>query len=702
MYNTRTNSVAARLATITRTCVKFLATLLILLPMLASAQSTGWISAPEHPPVKMRMMSTGEQSNDGKIIQTVLDVELSGDWKTYWRSPGEGGIPPSWDWSESSNIESVEWHWPIPKYYEQLGVMTLGYKKHVSFPVTLTLKDPNLPALFRANLTFPSCTTICVLHDYAIELPIDGQSLALDEQAMFLFNQGMSRAPKSAYHVSNEQLFWDKANQQLVVQLDNDQAWDKPQVLIDGESVIDDFFAQPALHITDNTLTAVFDVSNWLGEVDLTERVVNVTVSDTNFAEELSASVGTQPIVYENTTQGFWVMVGFALVGGLILNIMPCVLPVLGMKLNSIIQNQGASNKHIRLSFIASASGVITSFAILATGMTLLKLGGNAVGWGIQFQSVWFIALMLIITLLFSLNLLGLFEFRLPSRMNTWMATQGNNSHSGHFVQGMFATLLATPCSAPFLGTAVAYALGASYVELWAIFLALGLGMSSPWLLFAIFPSLTRLLPKPGNWMNHVKLLFGLMMFITSLWLASLLKPFIGLFPTIVLCATIFIAVLIWVGVKLGRKVMVPLLAITTVLPGVGLIAGSMTAEHWRTPIVDDLPWQPLDAKQIPALVAQGKTVFVDVTADWCITCKANKVGVILQDPVYSHLQQPDIVLMKGDWTTPSESVTGYLQSNGRYGVPFNIVYGPKVPTGIPLPVILDGDTVVQAINTAR
>ena len=702
MYNTRTNSVAARLATITRTCVKFLATLLILLPMLASAQSTGWISAPEHPPVKMRMMSTGEQSNDGKIIQTVLDVELSGDWKTYWRSPGEGGIPPSWDWSESSNIESVEWHWPIPKYYEQLGVMTLGYKKHVSFPVTLTLKDPNLPALFRANLTFPSCTTICVLHDYAIELPIDGQSLALDEQAMFLFNQGMSRAPKSAYHISNEQLFWDKANQQLVVQLDNDQAWDKPQVLIDGESVIDDFFAQPALHITDNTLTAVFDVSNWLGEVDLTERVVNVTVSDTSFAEELSASVGTQPIGYENTTQGFWVMVGFALIGGLILNIMPCVLPVLGMKLNSIIQNQGASNKHIRLSFIASASGVITSFAILATGMTLLKLGGNAVGWGIQFQSVWFIALMLIITLLFSLNLLGLFEFRLPSSMSTWMATQGDNSHSGHFVQGMFATLLATPCSAPFLGTAVAYALGASYVELWAIFLALGLGMSSPWLLFALFPSLTRLLPKPGNWMNHVKLLFGLMMFITSLWLASLLKPFIGLFATIVLCATIFIAVLIWVGVKLGRKVMVPLLAITTVLSGVGLIAGSMTAEHWRTPIVDDLPWQPLDAKKIPALVAQGKTVFVDVTAEWCITCKANKVGVILQDPVYSHLQQPDMVLMKGDWTTPSESVTGYLQSNGRYGVPFNIVYGPKVPAGIPLPVILDGDTVVQAINTSR
>ena len=177
MYNTRTNTVADVIATVNRACVKLLATVLLLLPMIASAQSTGWISAPEHPPVKMRLMSTGEQADNGKTIQTVLDVELSGDWKTYWRSPGEGGIPPSWDWSDSSNIESVEWHWPIPTYYEQLGVMTLGYKGHVSFPVTLTLKDPTQPAIFRANLTFPSCTTICVLHDYAIELPIDGQSL---------------------------------------------------------------------------------------------------------------------------------------------------------------------------------------------------------------------------------------------------------------------------------------------------------------------------------------------------------------------------------------------------------------------------------------------------------------------------------------------------------------------------------------------
>ncbi|PME21577.1 cytochrome C biogenesis protein [Vibrio cyclitrophicus] len=686
-----------------RACTKtIVVAILAMASFTALAQTTGWISAPEHPPVKIRMMSTGEQSDDGSTVQTILDVELDGDWKTYWRSPGEGGIPPSWDWSDSTNIESVNWHWPIPKYYEQLGVMTLGYKKHVSFPVTLTLKDNTQAAVFRASLSFPSCTNICVLTDYDIELPIDTQTLQLDEEAMFLFNQGMSQSPREANRTSVNGLFWDKSKQQLVTQLTSKKGWDKPQVLIDGQEVIDDFFAQPAIYITGNTLTAVYDVSNWLGEVDLTSRRVSITVSDTNLAEEMIAPVGSTPITYQESNNGLGVMLGFALIGGLILNIMPCVLPVLGMKLNSIIHNQGASNRHIRISFLASAMGVITSFALLAFGMTVLKMGGNAIGWGIQFQNVWFIAFMLIITLLFSVNLLGLVEFRLPSGLNTWIATKGDDSHSGHFVQGMFATLLATPCSAPFLGTAVAYALGASYQELWAIFIALGIGMSAPWLIFATFPNLTKLLPKPGAWMFKVKLIFGLMMFATSLWLASLMTPFIGKFSTILMSLSIVISVLIWIGRKLGRKVLIPIVATTTLVFGAALIIGSVTADNWATPIVDDLAWQKLDSKQIPQLVEQGKTVFVDVTAEWCITCKANKIGVILQNPVYNHLQQEDIVLMKGDWTTPSESVTQYLQSNGRFGVPFNIVYGPSYKSGIPLPIILDSDTVVQTLDAAR
>ncbi|MGF1753821.1 thioredoxin family protein [Vibrio makurazakiensis] len=669
---------------------------------LTFAQSTGWVSVPEHPPVKLRMMSTGQQDLENKSIEAVLDIELDGDWKTYWRSPGEGGVAPEWDWSASSNIQAVEWHWPIPSYYEQLGVMTLGYKSKVSFPITITLEDNTKPAVFDARLRLPSCTNICVITDYSINLPIDPNTLQLDEDAMFVFNQGMSRTPMESKQVSVDGLFWDKSKQQLVAQFTNQKEWNNPQILIDGDEVVDEFFAQPKIIKDNGTLTAIFDVSNWLGETDLTQRNITITISDETFATELTGQIGSTPISYQSNDTSFLAMVGFALLGGLILNIMPCVLPVLGMKLNSMVANQDASTKHIRGSFVASASGIVTSFALLAAGISVLKLGGNAIGWGIQFQNAWFIAFMLIITLVFATNLLGLFEFQLPSSMNTWMATKGNDSHSGHFIQGMFATLLATPCSAPFLGTAVAYAFGASYQELWAIFIALGLGMSAPWLTFALFPSLIRFLPKPGAWMFKVKLFFGLMMLATSLWLSSLLMPFIGKFPALLMTTTILITVLIWIGVKLGRKVMVPVLAISTVAFGGGLIAGSLTADSWATPIVDDLNWQPLDANAIPEFVAQGKTVFVNVTADWCITCKANKIGVILQDPVYSGLQAEDMILMEGDWTTPNQKVTDYLQSNGRYGVPFNIVYGPNYQQGIPLPVILNSETVMDAIKVAK
>ncbi|GAL32041.1 membrane protein suppressor for copper-sensitivity ScsB [Vibrio maritimus] len=395
-------------------------------------------------------------------------------------------------------------------------------------------------------------------------------------------------------------------------------------------------------------------------------------------------------------------MLGFALLGGLILNIMPCVLPVLGMKLNSIISGAGQSRKQVRLSFLASSAGIITSFLLLAGALSALKMAGHMIGWGIQFQSSGFIILMAVVTLLFAANLLGLFNIQLPSSMSTWLATKGDHSYSGHFIQGMFATLLATPCSAPFLGTAVAYALGASYVQLWLIFAFLGIGMSIPWLMFTVFPGLVKAFPKPGAWMNKLKLMFGTMMLLTSLWLTSLLSAFIGTTATVLIIGIVVIASFVMVGKVYGRKAFILMSGLSVFALGGGLIVGSVTADSWSTPIVDDLNWQRLDAQSIPSLVAEGKTVFVDVTADWCITCKANKIGVVLQDPVYSQLQQANVVTMRGDWTTPSDSVTGYLQSYGRFGVPFNIVYGPKHPEGIALPVILTSDNVIQALNAAN
>ncbi|KII77162.1 protein-disulfide reductase DsbD family protein [Vibrio renipiscarius] len=678
----------------------------VLFAASALAQTTGWISDHTHPPDELRLMLTGEADANNQTLQAVLDVKLADNWKTYWRSPGEAGIAPELDWSASNNIKQIEWHWPVPRYFKQLGIQTLGYQSHVAFPLTITLEHADQPAQLSARLRLPSCTDICVITDYPIEMTIDPRALKIEQEAMFLFNQGLSQSPRPNNDVHVSASYWDDAQQQFIVQLINKTAWQSPQVLVDGHDVDNEFFGKPRLitggdseSSAGHLLTAIFNVSNWKGHVDLSGKSVVVTVADTTFATEIATPVGATPI--QTKTTSMIAMIAFALIGGLILNVMPCVLPVLGLKLNSIALQYDASAQQIRASFIASALGIITSFALLAGMLTALKMGGGSVGWGIQFQSVQFIVLMLSVTFIFALNLLGLFEFRLPSRLNTWAAQQGKQSYLGHFVQGMFATLLATPCSAPFLGTAVAYALGASIGELWVIFIALGIGMNAPWLLFAIAPKLVQFMPKPGVWMNRVKIGFGLMMLATTYWLISLLSPFFGVGVVWLVGLTITLFTFIWLVKQYGRKVFIPIIATFTLGGGTVLLIGSLTADHWATPTVDDLNWQTLRSDTITQLTDQGKTVFVDVTADWCITCKANKIGVILQDPVYSELQKPNMVLMKGDWTTPNDNVTQYLHSNGRYGVPFNIVYGPNAPKGIPLPVILSEQHVMEAIKQA-
>ncbi|EAS66326.1 putative suppressor for copper-sensitivity B precursor [Photobacterium angustum S14] len=669
----------------------------------ATEITTGWVTNPQHPPVQVRLVLTGEKDTANHTVQGLLEVKLDKDWKTYWRSPGEGGVAPSINWDMSSNVESVDWQWPMPKRYEFLGVETLGYKHDVIFPLSIHVKDMNKPVFLAGKLTMSSCTSICVLTDYELALDFNPEKLSLSTDAMFLYNKGYSQVPKSSQAVTLDTVSYDKDKKAITVVATNKAGWVKPDVLIDGhnKAVKDTSFLAPNVTIKDQTLYAVLPVTSWFGTPKLVGEPLQITIGDNNLAVEIPATATDTPVIVPSSNNNLLEIIGIALLGGLILNIMPCVLPVLGMKLSSVVSAKGLEKRQIRTQFIASAAGIITSFWLLTGFLALMKLSGQALGWGIQFQSPWFIGAMIAITALFGANMLGLFEIRLSSNTNTWMATKGDNSHLGHFIQGMFATLLATPCSAPFLGTAVAFALGASYVTLFAIFTALAIGMAAPWLLIALFPQLANALPKPGLWMDRVKTLFGLMMLATSVWLLSLMTSFYS--ATVVWVIGLFIMlVILWqLGRKKGRKAVIITTAVLLLGVAGSLIVGSLTSNHWAKPLADDHHWETLNVDNIAKQVAEGKTVFVDVTAEWCITCKANKVGVLLQEPVYSTLSADNIELMRGDWTKPSDYVTGFLQSHGRFGVPFNIVYGPNAPQGIPLPVILTSDEVLNAIKKA-
>ncbi|EOB1205163.1 protein-disulfide reductase DsbD family protein [Photobacterium damselae] len=678
--------------------------LMMSLSVHASTLTTGWVHNPQHPPVAVRLMLTGEKNEANKTVEGLLEVKLDKDWKTYWRSPGEGGTAPSINWELSSNLNSVDWHWPLPKRYEFLGVETLGYKHDVIFPMTFHLDDMNKPVFLSGKLTMSSCTSICVLTDYELSLDFNPEKLVPSVDAMVLYNKGNSLVPKPSTAVELTQVSYDEAKKIVSIVATNKAGWTNPDVFVDGQSkpVKQTSFLTPKIDVSGEQLIAQVPVSSWFGTPKLVGEPLSVTITDKDIAVELSKTADNKPVIaLQNDSLSLLKVIGLALLGGLILNIMPCVLPVLGMKLSSVISAKGLERRQIRAQFIASALGILVSFWLLAGFLALLKVSGQALGWGVQFQSPWFIGAMMIITGLFAANMLGLFEIRLSSNTNTWLATRGGNSYGGHFVQGMFATLLATPCSAPFLGTAVAFALGANYLTLFAIFTALAVGMAAPWLLIALFPQLANALPKPGMWMNTVKTIFGLMMLVTSLWLLSLMANFFSL-KIVIVIGVIALALLLsqlW-RIK-GKRTTLLTVGFLIIVTAIGLIIGSLTADKWAKPLPQDHHWTPLNVEQIKQDVAQGKTVFVDVTADWCITCKANKVGVILQEPVYSALDQENIVLMRGDWTKPSDYVTNFLQSHGRFGVPFNIVYGPAAPNGIELPVILTSEQVLDALKQA-
>ncbi|MCL1095673.1 protein-disulfide reductase DsbD family protein [Shewanella kaireitica] len=677
--------------------IKYFLLVLSLLSSSVLAQSTGWIENPNHPPVQVRFMLTGELDPVSNTLPAVLEVKLDDDWKTYWRSPGEGGIAPSIKWDTSGNLADVSWDWPAPEAFSLLGLQTFGYKHDVVFPMQVKVKDINQPFELKGLLTLSSCTNICVLTDYDINLDVDLKTITADPGAMFAYNKAKVSVPQRRTS-ADINLGWNNSKQQLQVILKEGE-WQYPQVIIDGEPDVS--FKLKRIETTEDEhgskqLKAVFDGSSWLGETDVIGKSLNITLIEAENAIEYAAVVTAAEIVSHSSP--LWTMMLIALLGGLILNVMPCVLPVLGMKLSAVVAAPDLNQTQIRQQFLASALGILVSFWLLAGFILTLKMTGQAIGWGVQFQNPWFIGFMALVTSVFAINMLGAFEINLPSSLQTKLATSGGNDNRGHFLQGMFATLLATPCSAPFLGTAVAFALGADVVSLFVIFTALAVGMALPWLLVAAAPQVANYFPKPGRWMSVVKVIFAGLLLITSLWLISLLANFIssGILWGV---AAILVLLFIVLMAKLhGSAAVVASISVTILISAITAFA---TSDNWARPLPTDLSWTPLQQSDIQAQVAKGQTVFVDVTADWCITCKANKVGVILQDPVYSRLKQADMELVIGDWTKPSAPITDYLQSHNRYGVPFNVVYGPNAPDGIELPVILTAKQVIDAINQA-
>lgn len=385
-------------------------------------------------------------------------------------------------------------------------------------------------------------------------------------------------------------------------------------------------------------------------------------------------------------TNTLWMILG-AFVGGILLNFMPCVLPVVAIKAFQVIE--GASNNYLRArkEIFASALGIVTSFIVLALGLIVLKNIGVSIGWGIQFQHPAFLAFLSLVLILFSGNLFGVFEFRLPYWFPMDTQAQG---FTGAFFTGCLIMLLSTPCTAPMLGTAVGFAFHQPTPIILLIFFAIGLGLSIPYLLLGIYPkAVTSLLPKPGPWMLTFKKLLGGMVSLTALWVIFLLYYETNILTA---CSVFFLGILVVLVVgNIMTSYWIPrvsLLALSTLVAGLLFSNGhsSQPSSHFQA--------------SLPEQQAQnGQSSFVVITAEWCLTCKVNDKAVINTPDVQKNLQSAQINMVTADWTRANPEITRYMEKFGSSGVPFYALHTAKCPQGLPLPTLLSSEDITHAIK---
>ena len=704
----------------------------VLLSAPAASQSTAGMAAEQlvtaasdwqaGPKAKVRLVAATRAVGTLGTLPLGLEVELEPGWKTYWRSPGDAGIPPGVDWRGSGNIGAATFHWPAPARFDYFGIETFGYHDRVVFPIDVAVAEPGQPVTLRARADLLVCDDICIPHSMNLSLDLDaGPALPSLEANLLARFRSLVPGDGGRAGLSFDSVAAGPAAPAalLTVAARSVVPFERPDLIVEGPENL--LFAAPAVEPaaggTQARLTvAVRDAYDATKPVDLTAQPLILTLVDGNRSMEARATpAGGGPAAAAAAPgPSLLLIVGLALLGGLILNLMPCVLPVLAIKLLAVVGHGGGEKAAVRRGFLASTAGIVAAFALLAALAVGLKQAGLAVGWGIQFQQPLFVVAMVVILVLFACNMMGWFEIRLPGRVADAAARAGGSgpahetSLAGNFLQGAFATLLATPCSAPFLGTAVGFALSRGALEIFVIFIALGVGMALPFLAVAAFPALATRLPRPGAWMNWLKRILALALLATALWLLSVLARQQSL-PVAIAVAALLLVVGLLLAMRRrlpatmagGVPVLVVIVSALALAAPLTLPALGIDGRRGVAPAAADSDWQVFDRAAVPRLVAAGHTVFVDVTADWCITCKVNKQRVIEAGTVAAALDGERVVRMRADWTSPDPAIADFLAAYGRYGIPFNIVYGPSAPSGIVLPELLTDASVLDALAEA-
>jgi thiol:disulfide interchange protein/DsbC/DsbD-like thiol-disulfide interchange protein len=690
--------------------------------------------------VKARLVSEVAAVGPGQQFWIALELDIRDGWHTYWRNPGDSGEPTKLAWQLPPGFTAGDIVWTTPHRFEIAPLVNYGYAKHAVHLVQITApKDlkAGSPVSLTAKASWLVCSDVCIPEDANLQLslPVSAQAGGVDPASAALFTTARSELPSAEPAPTSARIQGDK----LVISLG--QAWGAtlPQITSLAFFPYDDGGIEYATPQTLTRTKDAVDLAMKLGYQPpkagairgvLVVTTLNGTQTDTvpieiaaDFsgagAADVKAGPRFAPLAQSKSPQSnkepvhsLPTLLLFAVLGGLILNLMPCVFPVLSIKALSVMEQAKKHPAAVRAKGLVFAAGVIVSMLCLAGVLLILRAGGEQLGWGFQLQSPLFVTLLVYLLLAVALNLSGVFE------VGGGLAGVGDNltqgdSYSASFFTGVLATLVATPCSAPFMAPAVGAALTQSPFTALCIFAALGVGISLPFVLLSFAPWMRRVLPKPGAWMDTLKQVFAFPVYATAAWLlwvvAQETSPF-GLGAA--LAGSILVALAAWSFQKSrssagGGRVTVIATAVISLLLAIFLpirfadVAAAAAPGGSAQAKPGDDEWQPYSAARVAELSAAGRPLLVNFTASWCLTCMVNERNAFSDAAVQEIFRDKKVTLMKGDWTNRDPAITKALAAFGRAGVPLYVVYNgkPGATEPVVLPQLLTAGVVQSAFG---
>ncbi len=655
----------------------------------------------------------------GGSVWLGLDLKIKQGWHTYWRTPGDSGQPTSIRWTLPAGVTAQEIQWPVPDRVEVLGIMNFGYHDRVTLLNELKVDPAAVPANaeIKADVTWLVCADVCIPQDASFSMP-----LKIDPAAGNDTTPGASMIEVVKNSLPRAAPFPVKAARS------GDQITFNAGPGIQGAIKSATYFpTQDGLIV--NASPQTVKVKGDTVSVAVAAEKKSETITDAKgllVLERDAPGGGTAKVGYyfdspiawtgpgataggEAASMSFALALLFAFLGGIILNVMPCVLPVLVMKAMSFIKQSSVTAAERRKDALFYTAGVLAAFTALVGSLLALRAGGAAIGWGFQLQSPVFVAVIAYVMLLLGLNLSGVFV--VGGNFGMGQSLTAKPGATGSFFTGLLAVVVAAPCTGPFMGAAVGFALTQPPVMSLAIFEFLALGLAFPYLLLAFVPSAARLLPRPGVWMDRVKQVLAFPLYGAAAWLiwvlAQQLDP-VGL--AFAFAGVVAVGFAGWIyGVsqqseQRGRHVGLGFagLAVIAVIAIVFTLndraAAAPTAKAGGA-VAEGAPSEPFSIARLKELQTSGRPVLVNFTAAWCLTCIVNERVALSHQEVADALKGGNVAYLKADWTNQNPEITATLHGLGRDGVPLYVLYDGKGGPPKILPQLLTPAIVTDAIK---